>query len=49
MRMLELRDNFSSYDAVYVALAQVLQASLLTADRPLRGAVTTYTNVTTAP
>jgi predicted nucleic acid-binding protein len=31
-RVWELRHNFSAYDAVYVALAEVLDARLLTAD-----------------
>jgi predicted nucleic acid-binding protein len=30
-----LRDNFTPYDAVYVALAEALHADLLTADRRL--------------
>jgi predicted nucleic acid-binding protein len=30
-----LRDNLSFYDALYVALAQALQLSLLTADSKL--------------
>jgi predicted nucleic acid-binding protein len=34
-RVWELRHNFSAYDAVYVALAEVLDARLLTADRRL--------------
>jgi predicted nucleic acid-binding protein len=34
-RCWELRDNLTSYDAAYVALAEVLQADLLTADRRL--------------
>jgi predicted nucleic acid-binding protein len=38
-RVWELRDNVSAYDAVYVALAEALQATLLTADERLaRGA-----------
>ena len=36
---LELRDNFSAYDAMYVALAQELGATLVTADRRLATAV----------
>jgi predicted nucleic acid-binding protein len=31
-RIWELRDNLSSYDATYVALAELLDCSLLTAD-----------------
>jgi predicted nucleic acid-binding protein len=34
-RVWDLRDNFSAYDAVYVALAEVLNASLVTCDRRL--------------
>ncbi|MBN9105210.1 MAG: type II toxin-antitoxin system VapC family toxin [Propionibacteriaceae bacterium] len=40
-RIWELRDNLSAYDASYVALAEALEATLLTADarleRALRG------------
>lgn len=34
-RIWELRDNLTAYDATYVALAEVLDATLLTADSPL--------------
>jgi predicted nucleic acid-binding protein len=34
-RCWELRDNLTIYDAAYVALAEILQADLLTADRRL--------------
>lgn len=34
-RVWALRQNFSAYDAVYVALAEILDADLLTCDRPL--------------
>jgi predicted nucleic acid-binding protein len=37
-RAWELRDNFSAYDAVYVALAEALDAPLLTRDRRLANA-----------
>lgn len=37
-RVWELRDNLSAYDAAYVALAEALDALLLTADRPLERA-----------
>ncbi|MCY3968475.1 MAG: type II toxin-antitoxin system VapC family toxin [Acidobacteria bacterium] len=37
-RIWELRHNVSAYDAVYVALAEALSTSLLTADRRLAGA-----------
>jgi predicted nucleic acid-binding protein len=46
-RILELRDNFSAYDATYVALAEALGASLLTTDRRLTNAVSTHTAVGT--
>jgi predicted nucleic acid-binding protein len=35
MRAYELRDNITPYDAAYVALAEALDAPLLTADRRL--------------
>lgn len=41
-RILELRANFSAYDACYVALAEALGADLLTADERLAGAVRTH-------
>ncbi len=31
-RVLQLRDNFTAYDAIYVALAETLAATLLTCD-----------------
>lgn len=34
-RVWELRANLTAYDAVYVALAEVLDSQLLTCDRPL--------------
>ena len=34
-RIIDLRDNFTSYDAAYVALAEVLGAELATLDRGL--------------
>lgn len=34
-RVWELRKNLTAYDAVYVALAEVLEGILLTCDRPL--------------
>lgn len=37
-RVWELRANLTAYDAVYVALAEVLDASLLTRDRRLANA-----------
>jgi predicted nucleic acid-binding protein len=47
-RILELRENFSAYDAAYVALAERLGASFLTADEPLARAVRRHTNVALA-
>ena len=44
-RVLDLRSNFSAYDASYVALAEVLSADLLTADERLSRAVRTHTAV----
>lgn len=44
-RMLELRENVSVYDAAYVALAERLDAALLTADGGLARAVGDYTDV----
>lgn len=38
-RLLQLRQNFSAYAAVYVALAERLGATLVTADRRLARAV----------
>ena len=37
-RVWELRHNLTAYDAVYVALAEALDATLLTRDRRLAGA-----------
>lgn len=37
-RVWELRDNLTAYDAVYVALAEALDAPLLTRDRRLANA-----------
>lgn len=37
-RVWDLRDNLSAYDAVYVALAELLDAPLLTRDKRLAGA-----------
>jgi len=34
-RVWELRHNFSAYDAIYIALAEALDAPLLTCDRAL--------------
>lgn len=45
LRILELRQNMSAYDATYVALAEHLGAGLLTADRRLARAVADHTGV----
>lgn len=42
-RILELRSNFTAYDACYVALAEHLEAEILTADGPLSRAVREHT------
>lgn len=44
-RAWELRANFTAYDAMYVALAEVLDASLVTADLALAGATRDHTSV----
>lgn len=44
-RILRLRDNFSAYDATYVALTEQLGAELLTADRGLVRAVRAHLNI----
>lgn len=48
-RIVELRENFSAYDAAYVALAEALGAHLLTADVPLARAVQNHTDVPVLP
>lgn len=44
-RIWKLRDNYSAYDAVYVALAEALQAPLLTADQRLAGSPATSARI----
>lgn len=44
-RILALRDNFSPYDATYVALAEALNAPLLTADAALRRAAARHVHL----
>src|SRR4051812_22959511 len=44
-RVCELRDNFSTYDGVYVALAEGLEAPLLTSDKRFAKSVRKHTDV----
>jgi predicted nucleic acid-binding protein len=44
-RVWDLRNNFSAYDAVYVALAEALDAPLLTRDRRLAAAASHFARV----
>lgn len=44
-RVFQLRSNFSAYDATYVALAEQLDAELLTWDDPLGKAVRAHTKI----
>jgi predicted nucleic acid-binding protein len=44
-RIWELRDNFSAYDGAYVALAEGLEAPLLTSDKSLARATRKHTDV----
>lgn len=44
-RVLELGANLSAYDAVYVALAEALDAALVAADERLASAVSAHTGV----
>ena len=44
-RIFELRDNFSPYDAVYVALAEGLDATLVTCDLRLTRAARQLTDL----
>jgi predicted nucleic acid-binding protein len=37
LRAWELRQNFSAYDAMYLALAESLDATVVTCDRPFAG------------
>ncbi|MCH7532900.1 MAG: type II toxin-antitoxin system VapC family toxin [Gemmatimonadetes bacterium] len=47
-RVFEMRDNFSAYDAVYVALADAFEAPFHTADAQLARAVREHTGVQVA-
>ena len=44
-RALGLRSNFTAYDAMYVALAELLEGTLLTADRSLARAAAAHTSL----
>ena len=44
-RVWDLRHNFTAYDAVYVALAEALEASLLTRDQRLAAAANRHVQV----
>ena len=46
---LELRANLTAYDAVYVALSEVLDAPLLTFDRRLAAAPGHYADIELLP
>ena len=48
-RAFELGDNFTSADASYVALAEALDADLVTLDRPLARATRRHTQVHCMP
>lgn len=47
-RMWSLRSNFTAYDAVYVALAEALDARLLTRDQRLTAAVRRHVGIALA-
>ena len=47
-RVWELRDNLTAYDAVYVALAEALDARLLTRDRRLAAAAGQHARIEVA-
>lgn len=44
-RIFELRENFSAYDGCYVALAEALDATLVTGDRRLAAAVREHASI----
>ena len=48
-RMLELRSNFSPYDACHVALAERVHGDLLTADERLSRAIRAHTPISVLP
>jgi predicted nucleic acid-binding protein len=47
-RILGLRENFSAYDATYVALTEQLGGELLTADERLAGAASVHAHLAIA-
>jgi predicted nucleic acid-binding protein len=47
-RILDLRDKFTAYDATYVALADSLDARLVTSDKRLAAAIRTHAEVSVA-
>lgn len=49
MRILELRANFSAYDACYAALTEQLGGILLTADKRLSRAVRDHLTLDVVP
>ena len=44
-RVLSLRHNFSAYDASYVALAELLDAEMVTGDAPLAQTIRTHSKL----
>jgi predicted nucleic acid-binding protein len=48
-RTLDLRPNFSSYDATYVSLAEKLEGELLTSDNRLAAATRAHTSIHVLP
>ena len=48
-RVWQLRDNLSAYDASYVALAELLDCNLLTADARLSRAPSIRCSITLVP
>jgi predicted nucleic acid-binding protein len=49
VRALDLRDNFTAYDAMYVALAERLGSALLTGDVRLGRSASRHTALETLP
>ncbi len=45
VRVLELSENLSAYDAVYAALAETMGADIITADDKLRRAILAHTTL----